>query len=157
MTPVEFTVSALDEAAMLAFGAALAPVLKPPMVIYLQGDLGMGKTTLSRGLIQAMGHRGAVKSPTYTLVEPYRFGALSVNHFDLYRLGDSEELEFMGIRDYFTPDSLCLIEWPDRGFGVLPPADLKINIGAQGSGRCLHIVAMTSAGMAAVAQLQQSI
>lgn len=139
---------------MVAQGAQLAAAVEPGTVVYLEGELGMGKTTLCRGFIQSLGHVAAVKSPTYTLVEPYQLGELKVYHFDLYRLGDPEELEYMGIRDYFDGESLCLVEWPERGCGVLPPADLVINIEREDSGRRLLIRAGTAEGRAALSRLQ---
>ena len=148
------TLSAPDEAAMVACGARLAAAAQPSLVIYLAGDLGMGKTTLSRGFIQGLGHRGAVKSPTYTLVEPYELGQWQVYHFDLYRLGDAEELEFMGIRDYFGGGAVCLVEWPERGQGALPPADIRIKIERDGSGRRLLLQADTLPGRTVLARVR---
>lgn len=117
-----------DEAATVAFGAALAAACTGRALLTLSGNLGTGKTTLSRGLIQALGHTGAVKSPTYTLVEPYDIGGRAIYHFDIYRMEDPEELEFIGLWDYLKEDALVLIEWPEKAEGVLPPADLALTL-----------------------------
>lgn len=147
---------------MVASGRRIAAAAEGGLVVYLSGDLGMGKTTLARGIVQGLGHQGAVKSPTYTLVEPYSLclpgtgAALKLYHFDLYRLGAAEELEFIGIRDYFSDEALCLVEWPERGEGVLPPADIKITIGLEGKGRRLQLVADSPLGQGVLRQLQAS-
>lgn len=145
-----------DEQAMAAFGAALAASVTEGGVIFLRGDLGMGKTTLSRGVLRGCGHTGSVKSPTYTLVEPYDTPSGPVFHFDLYRLSDPEELEYLGIRDYFTEQALCLIEWPDKGAGVLPSPDLEIQIELSGTGRSLLLTPVTQKGQAMVDNLNNT-
>ncbi len=109
-------------------GVALARILRPPAVVWLRGDLGAGKTTLVRGLVRALGYEGTVKSPSYTLLEPYRLAEVDVLHLDLYRLGDPEELEYLGLRDLLTPRALVLVEWPERGGDLLPPADLDLGL-----------------------------
>ncbi len=135
-----------DEGEMIALGGRLAAAHVRGMVVYLNGDLGMGKTTLARGFIQGLGHVGAVKSPTYTLVEPYDLSGRTVYHFDLYRLGDAEELEFLGVRDYFDKHSVALVEWSQRGVGFLPPPDLVITIERQGLGRIVRLEAFSARG-----------
>lgn len=135
-----------NEEETLALAKKFSQVLQIPLVVYLQGELGAGKTAFCRGVIQALGHSGAVKSPTYTLVEPYQLKGWRIHHFDLYRLADPEELEYMGIRDYFSEDTLNFIEWPDKGYGWLPGADIEIRIEYAGTGRKLTFSALTETG-----------
>ena len=135
-----------DEAAMLQLGQALAEQTAGHGILFLQGDLGAGKTTLSRGIIRGLGHTGPVKSPTFTLVEPYEINKHRVWHFDLYSLTDPEELEYLGIRDYFADDDLCLIEWPQQGKGYLPQADIEISIKAHNDGRFVRLLPFSTRG-----------
>ena len=153
-----FTLDLADEAATVDFGAVLAKVIQPNLTIYLHGDLGAGKTTLVRGLLHAMGHVGKVKSPTYTLVEPY---VIETNvkaryhfyHFDLYRFNDDEEWETAGFRDYFNAESICIIEWPEKAERVLPTPDLNISFTNKPSvniyalGRSINITAHSTLGL----------
>ncbi|MCE9677612.1 tRNA (adenosine(37)-N6)-threonylcarbamoyltransferase complex ATPase subunit type 1 TsaE [Shewanella sp. AS1] len=144
MVPVKVYLE--NESETVSLGQQLAQAIQPPLTLYLSGELGAGKTTFSRGLIQSLGHKGAVKSPTYTLVEPYELNGIDVFHFDLYRLSDPEELEFMGIRDYFADTSLCIVEWPDKGAGILPKADLLIDIQYLNQAREVTLTPQTPAG-----------
>jgi len=142
-----------DEQAMVQFGGSIARLIRDRLIITLQGDLGAGKTTLSRGILQGLGHSGAVKSPTYTLVEPYQLALGAVYHFDLYRLVDAEELEYMGFADYLADAQLCLIEWPEQGQGFLPMADIAIEISQPGAGRCVTLCANSAVGQQLISQL----
>jgi len=144
----------VGEAATLEYAAKFAALCKPPLVIYLQGDLGSGKTTFARGLIHAMGHSGNVKSPTFSLVEIYNLKQTRLYHFDLYRLKDPLELEFTGIRDLAgEEDVICLIEWPDKGEQEVPAADLVIKLHYQGDTRSVQCLAESTKGQMIIDEL----
>ena len=154
-----------DERATIAVGDGLAQVVlaqdeqsdkvQPALIVYLNGDLGAGKTTLTRGFVRGMGHQGNVKSPTYTLVEPYELPPWKVYHFDLYRLGDAEELEYMGIRDYFAENCCCFIEWPEKGAGILAKADIVIELDYQDEQRTVVLCASSARGEAVLQRYSQ--
>jgi tRNA threonylcarbamoyladenosine biosynthesis protein TsaE len=148
------TLEAVDEQAQERIGGALAECLPAgACVVYLEGNLGAGKTTLVRGLLRALGHGGAVKSPTYTLMEPYSVGGRDIHHLDLYRVADAGELEYLGIRDLLGRAAVLLVEWPERGRGELPAADLVVHIDYQGRGRRLTLSGATDTGRAMLADL----
>ncbi len=134
-------------------GAQLAQALMPGCMLYLQGDLGVGKTTLVRGLLHGLGYSGIVKSPTYTLVEPYAIGKWRLFHWDLYRLADPEELEYLGLREQLDGEAVLLIEWPERGPGELPAADLEVTLDYVGEGRGCRLVAASAVGTRMLARL----
>ena len=135
-----------EESETLGWAENMARLAKYPLVIFLQGDLGAGKTTFSRGFLRGLGFVGRVKSPTYTLVESYAFDHFSLHHFDFYRVNDPHELEWMGIQDYFTPEAICLIEWPERGQSFLPQPDLICHLSQYERGREIKITAPSLKG-----------
>lgn len=145
-----------DEAATLALGETLAGVLVPGLVIHLCGDLGAGKTTLARGLLRGLGHQGPVRSPTYTLMEPYDAPGLRCLHLDLYRLSDPEELDYLGLREELNGDVVVLVEWPERGGDALPSADLRITLEDRGEGRTVMLEPRTFAGERMLAAVRAS-
>lgn len=138
---------------MARLGALLAGATRAPVIIFLRGELGSGKTTLAGAYLRGLGHVGAVKSPTYTLVEPYDVAGRTVYHFDLYRLNDPEELEFLGVRDYLQGRSVCLVEWPERGAGLLPSADVDIHLQVADEGRVLTLESHSKEGEAMLNRL----
>jgi tRNA threonylcarbamoyladenosine biosynthesis protein TsaE len=135
-----------DPAATEALGHALAAGAQPGRVLHLRGDLGAGKTTLVRGLLRGLGHAGRVKSPTYTLVEPYELSSLHFYHFDFYRLKNQEEWEQAGFREYFNAHALCAVEWPERARDLLPRPDVEITLRFEGEARRALLDAYSSAG-----------
>ena len=155
---IQRSVALEGESKMVDFGAQLAAAIgkiDSPLLILLNGDLGAGKTTISRGILQGLGHQGAVKSPTYTLVEPYQLAIGKIYHFDLYRLIDPEELEHIGFSDYLSEAKLCIIQWPENGGSYIPLPDLSIGIQLNGSGRQVTLDSSTESGKQCINLLQQ--
>jgi len=140
------TIHLSNEEEQLAFASRVAGVAAKGLVVFLNGDLGTGKTTFVRGFLRALNYDGVVKSPTYTLVEPYELKDFSVYHFDLYRLADPEEIEYAGGRDYFDGETISLIEWPEKAQGFLPEPDLILSLEYADSGRNLEVSADTDIG-----------
>jgi tRNA threonylcarbamoyladenosine biosynthesis protein TsaE len=144
-----------DEAATLALGARLAAALEPGLVVHLSGDLGAGKTTLARGLLAALGYRGKVKSPTYTLVEVYSLSSLDLYHFDFYRLQNPDEWRDAGFRDHFGTRAVCLVEWPERAGGTAPRADVELTLApASSGGRDAILAALTERGRECIERMR---
>ncbi|MBC7454496.1 MAG: tRNA (adenosine(37)-N6)-threonylcarbamoyltransferase complex ATPase subunit type 1 TsaE [Massilia sp.] len=140
-----------DDAATTALGTALARMLAPGLTIYLHGDLGAGKTALTRALLHAAGHSGKVKSPTYTLAEPYQVTlagrAVQLIHFDLYRMSSPEEFLDAGFREDFNGENICVVEWPEKGAPVLPAPDLEVFLEVDGLGREVELQALSALGL----------
>lgn len=157
MTRPAKTIDAADEAALVAIGQTLAAACRDDAVIFLHGDLGAGKTTLTRGVLRGLGYGGAVKSPTYTLVEPYELPGVRVNHLDLYRVADPGELEYLGLDALLAHPAVTLIEWPERGTGWLPTPDLEVWIDYATGGRSVRFEALTPLGEAALERLGKNL
>jgi len=149
-----------DEAGTLALGAAMARILHPGLTIYLYGELGAGKTALTRAMLHAAGHCGHVKSPTYALMEPYSVSigdaAIGVCHFDLYRLESGEQFLDAGFRDEFDGQQVCIIEWPENAAAVLPSADITVHLCVAGDGREVEFNALSDLGLTCLDRLRFS-
>lgn len=150
-----FSIYLPNEEAMLVLGASLARKCPATLVIFLYGNLGAGKTTFSRGFLQGLGHQGKVKSPTYTLVEPYEYDNFTAFHFDLYRLTDPQELEFVGLENYFRENAICLVEWPAHGGEWLPNPDMSCYIDQEQTGRTLRMEAHSLVGQETLNRLSK--
>ena len=144
-----------DEAATIALGSALAHALEPGLVVYLEGDLGAGKTTLVRAALRELGHRGPVKSPTYTLVEIYEASRLHLHHFDFYRFHDPREWIDAGFRETFDGRNVILVEWPQKAGDLLPPPDVQIALEAHGDGRSASLRSCSVRGQKCVTRVEQ--
>jgi tRNA threonylcarbamoyladenosine biosynthesis protein TsaE len=141
-----FNLNLPDEAATMRLGEALAKGIAPGRVLHLRGELGAGKTTVARGLLRGLGYAGRVKSPTYAVVEPYTLSRLHLYHFDFYRFSEKAEWVNSGFRDYFSPATACIVEWPERAGGLLAPPDLEIRLEIDGEARRALVEACTPAG-----------
>jgi tRNA threonylcarbamoyladenosine biosynthesis protein TsaE len=128
-----------NEQETIKYAKSLTKIIPQDIIVYLKGDLGSGKTTFVRGFLQGAGFNKSVRSPTYTIVEPYEELEIPIYHFDLYRLANPEELEYIGIRDFIARQGICFFEWPEKGLGILPPADLTINFFVQDDKREVYI------------------
>lgn len=146
-----------SEADTEAAGAALAPALHGGLVVYLRGDLGAGKTTFVRGVLRALGHAGKVKSPTYTLIEPYVLSRLDLYHFDFYRFAVPDEFLEAGLDEYFAGNGACLVEWPDKAAPFLAPPDVEVRLDVSGSGRRFEASALTEAGRTCLSRLNSEL
>ncbi|MBL8503719.1 MAG: tRNA (adenosine(37)-N6)-threonylcarbamoyltransferase complex ATPase subunit type 1 TsaE [Rhodocyclaceae bacterium] len=146
-----------DEAATLALGARLAQALAPGLVIYLEGELGSGKTTLVRGVLRGLGYAGNVKSPTFTLVELYAISRLNLHHFDFYRFSQPEEYLDAGMEEYLQGGAVCLVEWPEKAGDYLAQADMRIALAVEGGGRRAEFIPLTESGRACLSRLPPSV
>ncbi|HDV6760047.1 TPA: tRNA (adenosine(37)-N6)-threonylcarbamoyltransferase complex ATPase subunit type 1 TsaE [Legionella pneumophila] len=140
------TLDLVSEQESKRFAEKLAFCISAPLVITLSGDIGAGKTTIIRAMLKSLGVISAIKSPTFSLVESYNCGQFHIHHFDLYRIHQEEELEYLGFRDYFSNQSICCIEWPEHGGKTLPPVDIQFNLIIKGTGRLIQIAALSVAG-----------
>jgi tRNA threonylcarbamoyladenosine biosynthesis protein TsaE len=156
----DITLKLADEQATLKLGADFARSINAGMNVYLHGDLGAGKTTFVRGVLHGLGFVGKVKSPTYTLVEPYQIfisqAKVNLYHFDLYRFIDEEEWDAAGFRDYFNPNAVCLIEWSDKAGSLIPQADIDVYLELVSEGRSVCLIANTMAGKKCLEQFLES-
>jgi tRNA threonylcarbamoyladenosine biosynthesis protein TsaE len=146
--PDDGATAQLGSALAHAIGRRTAAIVDAGLVVALAGDLGAGKTSIVRAVLRALGVTGAVRSPTFTLVEPYVVSSLNFYHFDFYRLANAGEFSSAGFREMFGPGAVCLIEWPDRAAGHLPPADLRIALTVADPGRHARLTAATELGAA---------
>lgn len=150
-----YILASVTEHEMLAFAARLASAIDDGAIIYLHGDLGAGKTTFTRGFLRGLGYLGKVKSPTYTLVESYELPKHTVYHFDFYRVNNVAELEDLGIREYMSPPAICMIEWPEKGFPLLPRPDLICRIAFTDAGRDIEIIAHSEHGQNVLQKMEK--